>query len=229
MAKKTVWQDDYWLMLMQAYLQKPEGPKPLYSRTMVNLSLELHIPPQALQARMLQLSQLDKPRIERLWNTYGNAPKKLERAVKLLRQMKGFGAANDFYDGVEVEETFERDFRPIVEPATDGAESSLDERITPMMLIIILDLYFQLTPATMVATTPEVQQLAKLMRLKSAEVVQVLDTFQYCDPYLNRGGVIVTPLLSACQQVWQRLGNHDQEELAAYANDLKAYFAPRNE
>ena len=56
MAKNAVWQDDYWLMLMQAYLQKPEGVKPLYSRTMVDLSLELHIAPQALQARMLQLA-----------------------------------------------------------------------------------------------------------------------------------------------------------------------------
>lgn len=227
MAKNAVWQDDYWLMLMQAYLQKPEGVKPLYSRTMVDLSLELHIAPQALQARMLQLANLDKPRIERLWHTYGNNSKKLERAVHLLRQMKGFGAATEFYDGVEVQETFERDFRPIAEPAREGAGQTLEERLTPMMLIIILDLYFQLTPATMVTTTPEVQQLATQMRLKAAEVVQVLETFQYCDPYLNRGAIIVTPLLSACQQVWQRLGNHDQEELSAYANDLKAYFAGR--
>ena len=43
MAKKAVWHDDYWLLLMQAYLQRPVGVKPLYSRKMVELSLELHI------------------------------------------------------------------------------------------------------------------------------------------------------------------------------------------
>ena len=31
MAKNTVWHDDYWLLLMQIYLQKPVGVKPLYS------------------------------------------------------------------------------------------------------------------------------------------------------------------------------------------------------
>ena len=39
MAKNTVWQDDYWLLLMQIYLHKPVGVKPLYSREMVDLSV----------------------------------------------------------------------------------------------------------------------------------------------------------------------------------------------
>ena len=52
MAKNTVWHDDYWLLLMQIFLQKPVGMKPLYSRAMVDLSLELHIAPQVLHSKM---------------------------------------------------------------------------------------------------------------------------------------------------------------------------------
>ena len=43
MAKNSKWQDDYWLLLMQLYLQKPVGLKPMYSRRMVELSLEIHV------------------------------------------------------------------------------------------------------------------------------------------------------------------------------------------
>ena len=43
MAKDSKWQDEYWLLLMQIYLQKPVGLKPMYCRQMVNLSLELHL------------------------------------------------------------------------------------------------------------------------------------------------------------------------------------------
>lgn len=32
MAKYPSWQDEYWLMLMQLYLKRPQGMKPLYSR-----------------------------------------------------------------------------------------------------------------------------------------------------------------------------------------------------
>ena len=66
MAKNTVWQDDYWLLLMQIYLHRPVGVKPLYSREMVELSMELHIAPQVLRKRMLQIASLETPRIERV-------------------------------------------------------------------------------------------------------------------------------------------------------------------
>ena len=39
MAKNSKWQDDYWLLLMQVYLRRPVGVKPLYSRDMVALSM----------------------------------------------------------------------------------------------------------------------------------------------------------------------------------------------
>jgi len=212
MARKSVWQDDYWLLLMQIYLHRPVGVKPLYNREMVNLSLELHITPEALQERMRQIAELQTPRIERIWNTYSKSPSKLSRAVSLLRKMKGFGAAGQFFDGVEVQETFERDFRPLEE----------DSRFIPAMLIMVLNLYFQLTPSTMVTDTPEVGELARLLKLKRSDIVMLLQLYQYCDPYLNRRETIFSPLLLPCQQVWQRFANNDQ--LPLLAKELTAYF-----
>lgn len=214
MAKKAVWHDDYWLLLMEAYLQRPVGVKPLYSKTMVDLSLELHITPESLQTRMQQIATLKTPRVERIWNTYSTNPKRLERAVRLYRSMNGFGAANEFYDGVEVQETFERDFRPLEQ----------DERFTPVMLILILNLYFQLTPQTMVTQTPEVVQLARKLQLKAQDVVEVLDVYQICDPYLERSEVTFSPLLLPCQQIWQRMSDKEPQDLHALATQLSAYF-----
>ena len=214
MSKNAVWQDEYWLMLMQLYLRKPVGPKPLYHRDMVALSMELHIAPQALQSRMQQIARLETPRIERYWQMFSDNPRRLARAVKLLREMKGFGSAGNFYDGVEVQETFEKDFRPLAE----------DNRFMPVMLIMILNLYFQLTPATMVNETPEVQQLARLMKVKAEDVTMVLGVFQYFDPYLNRRDNAASPLLEPCRQIWQRFGNIEPNQLAAHAGELKAYF-----
>ena len=214
MAKNSKWQDEYWLLLLQLYLQKPVGIKPMYSRGMVDLSLELHIAPNVLFNKMCQIANLETPRVERFWELYGNNPKKLKRAVNLLREMWGFNNALEFYDGVETNESFEKDFKPIAE----------DEVLTPMMLILILDLYFRLTPITMVPETPEVQELARMMKLKSAKVADVLEVFQHCDPYLNRKDVTFSPLLIPCQQIWRRFGNANTEDLASYANQLKAYF-----
>ncbi|MBR6840696.1 MAG: hypothetical protein IKM77_00095 [Prevotella sp.] len=214
MAKNSKWQDEYWLLLMQIYLQRPVGMKPMYSRAMVDLSLEIHIAPNILFNKMCQIANLETPRIEHIWESYGTNPRKLARAVSLWREMRGFNNAGEFYEGVETNESFEKDFKPISE----------DEVLTPMMLILILDLYFRLTPITMVPETPEVQELAKLMKLKSAKVADVLEVFQYCDPYLNRRDVTFSPLLLPCQQIWRRFGNANTEDLASYASQLKAYF-----
>ena len=214
MARNVKWSDDYWLLLMQIYLQKPVGIKPMYCRKMVDLSLELHIAPNVLFARMCQIANLETPRIEHIWETYGNNPRKLSRAVRLWREMRGYGHASAFYEGVEINETFERDFRPV---AGEGS-------MTPVMLILILDLYFRLTPQTMVKDTPEVQELARLMKIKSQEVADVMEVFQHCDPYLNRKDVTFSPLLLPCTEVWRRFGNANTEELASYAEQLKEYF-----
>lgn len=214
MSKNSKWQDDYWLLLMQIYLQRPVGIKPMYSKKMVDLSQELHIAPNLLFNKMCQIANLETPRIEHIWETYGNNPRKLARAVSLFREMKGFNNASLFYEGVETNESFEKDFKPVAE----------GEKLTPVMLILILDEYFRLTPITMVAETPEVQQLARLLKLKAQEVVDVLEVFQHCDPYLNRKDVIISPLLAPCQQIWRRFGNAKTEDLASYAKQLKEYF-----
>ena len=214
MARNAKWHDDYWLLVMQAYLRKPVGMKPVYSRQMVELGLELHVDPRLLATKMQEISTLETPRIERIWQSYCDNPRKLARATRLLREMKGFGNADEFYEGVELNETWERDWQPLAE----------DERITPVMLVLVLDLYFQLTPATMVTETPEVQELARLIRIGANEVVELLDVFLHCDPYLNRRDVIFSPLLRPCQAVWQRYGNGSPEELAALAAQLKEYF-----
>lgn len=214
MARNVTWHDDDWLLLMQAYLQKPVGLKPQYSRPMVNLSLELHIPPQVLFAKMCEIAHLQTPRIERIWQTYSTSPRRLARAVQLLRQMKGFGSADTFYDGVTMQESFELDWQPLAE----------NERLTPVMLILILDLYFHLTPITMVAETPEVVELARLIKLKPAEVAEVLDIYQHCDPYLHRRDAATSALTKPCQDVWKRFGNSNLEDLTSYAEQLKEYF-----
>ena len=214
MARKTQWQDDYWLLLMQAYLRRPVGVKPLYSREMVQLGLELHIHPQALLTKMQEIATLETPRVERIWKTYSGNATKLARAARLLREMKGFGRADEFYEGVDLNETWEKDWQPLPE----------NERLMPVMLIMVLDLYFRLTPATMVGETPEVKELAKLLGIGADDVVELLDVFQHCDPYLNRRDVIFHPLLIPCQEIWRRFGNSNVEALASYAEQLKEYY-----
>ena len=63
MAKDQKWQDDYWLLLMQLYLKKPVGIKQMYSKAMVNLSMELHVAPQVLFNKMCEIANLQTPRI----------------------------------------------------------------------------------------------------------------------------------------------------------------------
>lgn len=215
MAKHPQWSDEYWLLLMQLYLKKPVGVKALYSRPMVDLALELHIPPQYLYEQMFRLRTIDTPRMEKLWADYGKNPRRLSRGVKLLRQKLGF--TEDFFEGVEVNETWEKDFKPLV---------FKDKNLTvaPVALIVILDLYFRLTPLTMVGETPEIQELARLLKLKPQQVVEVMEVYQFCDPYLHRSDFLSSPLLKPCQQIWQRFGNDSPQKLAALAAQLREFF-----
>ena len=214
MARKQLWNDDYWLLLMQLYLRKPVGVKPMYSREMVKLSLELHITPQQLYQRLNDIANLETPRIERIWKEYSQNPQRLTRAVRLLREMKGFNSAGDFFEGVAIEETFEVDFRPLAE----------DGRLMPFMLVMILDLYFRLTPITMVVETPEIQELSRLMHVPAKLIVEVLNVYQNLDPYLRRQEQPDSVLLQPCRQVWERYANMDTTQLAEYAEQLSFYF-----
>jgi len=212
--KHPLWSDDYWLLLIQLYLKKPMGVKPIFSKALVDLSLELHIPPSFLYNQLFRLRSIDTPRLKRLWDTYCNSPQKLRRGIKLLRSRMGYGNAGLFYDGVEVNETFELDFKPLEE----------DGRLTPLMLILILDLYFRLTPLTMVEDTPEVIKLAKLMKVTPKLVVQVMEVYQSCDPYLKGKKMTESLLLKPCQLVWNRFGNDNPQRLVALASQMRAYF-----
>ena len=220
MAKIQQWQDDDWLLLMQLYLKKPVGIKPMYSKAAIELCLELHIPPQIVYQKMCAIANLETPRIERIWNEYAQNPRRLARAVKLLRQMKAFGN-DDFYEGVDIQETFETDFHPIAP----------DTVVTPIMLIIILDLYFRLTPITMVVETPEIQDLSRLLKLPAQDIVDIMHIYQQCDPYLKphprplsfREGSLES-ITSACQAQWRQYGNGDPTALAEYASKLKEYY-----
>ena len=214
MARNSQWSDEYWLLIMQLYLRKPVGVKPLYDKRTIETSIELHIQPDEIFRRMCSLANMDTPSVERLWEKYGNNPNKLQREVKLLRKMNGFSNAETFYKDVEIKETFEKDFKPLDE----------QPELQPVMLIMILDLYFRLTPITMVPETPEIIELGKLMNVKPSVIAEVMDVLQYCDPYLNREDFIINPLLVECQKIWNRFGNMEPEKLEAFANQLKDYF-----
>ena len=118
MGKSSNWSDDYWLLLLQLYLRKPVGVKPVYNRAMVGLAMELHIHPQVLFGKLCQIATLQTPRIERIWERYSDNPRRLNRAVRLLREMKGYGHADEFYEGVEVNESFEKDFKPVADDSS---------------------------------------------------------------------------------------------------------------
>lgn len=214
MTTHPLWTDECWLPLMKLYLRRPEGVKPMFSRGMVELSLELHIPPQFLYEQMFRLRRPDTPRLRRLCERYAGNPKRLGRDINTLRHMRGFSTDGGFYDGVALNETFEKDFRPI--PGHDG--------IQPVTLIVVLDLYFRLTPITMVAETPEVVELARLTHLKASVIVDILAAFQACDPYLQRPRPADATLYAACRDVWQRYGNGSPQQLASLAAQLREYF-----
>ena len=61
MAIHPLWTDDYWLLIMQLYQKSPAGVKSEYSRSMVELALELHIPPKTLQEQMEALKERTTP------------------------------------------------------------------------------------------------------------------------------------------------------------------------
>jgi len=215
MAKQSQWYDEYWLLIMQLYLRKPLGIKPRYSRESIDLCLELHIYPKLLFERMCMLANIETPMVEILWEKYCNNPSRLSKMVRRFREMNGFNNAEEFYKDVEINETFEKDFKPINEDFG---------QLTPMMLILILDLYFKLTPITMVVETPEIINLGKVIKIKPETLVDVMDVFQHCDPYLHRNDIIITPLLQPCQNIWKRYGNEALDKLGKFAEELMEYF-----
>ena len=58
MAKKSNWNDDYWLLVVQLYLKKPVGLKPLYSKSMIDLCSEIHVSPSEVFSKMEAIDKL---------------------------------------------------------------------------------------------------------------------------------------------------------------------------
>lgn len=216
MAYHPLWSNEYWLLLLQLYMKKPIGIKPVYFHGLVSLALEIHIDPAFLHEQMFYLRQSERPSIKKLWDEYGKHPKKLEQKTALIRKEYGFSFPDKFFKNVEIKETWEKDFRPI-NNKTD---------ITPATLIMILNLYFQLTPVTMVSETPEIEDLSHLISISTDKIIQIMHIFQYCDPYLNRHILtkIDSPLLEPCQDIWNRFGNKDPRALYTLSLELKNYF-----
>lgn len=214
MATHPLWSDDYWLLIMQLYNKKPVGVKSEYSHPVVELGIEIHIPPKTITEHMRTLERHNTPSLQRIWDNYADNPRRLTRDVKRLRQMAGFGDSGLFYDGVETTLPFERDYRPI-DQTTD---------ITPVMLVIILSLYFELTPNTMVSETPEVLDMANLLGIKPEEIVNILNIYQTFDPILKRKPLPQSPLNDEAHRIWQRFYNEQPEQLENTVEKLKIYF-----
>lgn len=213
MANHPLWSDDYWLLLMQLYQKKPVGVKSEYSHPVVELGIELHIPPKTIYEQMRVLERQATPSLQRLWTTYADNPRRLARDVKRLRQMAGFGDSGLFYEGVATTQPFERNYRPV--------DSSTC--LTPVMLTIIMSLYFELTPNTMVSETPEVLDMASMLGIKPEEIVNVLNIYQTFDPILKREPLPPTPLNNEAQQIWQCYYNQP-EQLQNTVKKLKQYY-----
>lgn len=68
------------------------------------------------------------------------------------------------------------------------------------------------------------KEMAKTLKLAPATVVEILDVFQFCDPYLNRDDLMISPLLLPCQEIWTRYGNDNPNKLSSLAAQLHEYF-----
>jgi len=163
---------------------------------------------------MVTLDKRESASLQQLWKRFATHQKQLSHEVQTMREMRGFNHPEQFYEGVSKAETWQTDFRPL----------EVDSTLTPLHLIIILDLYFRLTPITMVSDTPEIKELASLLALKPEKVADVMCVFQLCDPYLSRLAFEVSDLFSACHDVWQRYGNLGPNVLAREAALMKEYF-----
>lgn len=134
MATHPLWNDDYWLLVLQLYLKRPTGVKAVYAREAVDLAMELHLPPQFIHQQLQEMDRRDRLVLQLVWKTYAQKPRRLAKDIARLRKMKGFGCEQAFYEGVEVRNTFEDFFLPLTE----------DHELKPVMLVLVLDLYFRL-------------------------------------------------------------------------------------
>lgn len=218
MSTHPLWSDQYWPLVIKLYLTPPVGVKDEYSRAVVDLALFLHIPPAHLRERMEEADHPATPSLRRMRALYEANTRRLNRDVKQLRQMAGFGSAGAFYEGVQADESFERHFRPVAD----------DTPFTPAMLVMVLDLYYQLVPHTMTVHTPEVVELARHLRVTPTEVRQALHAFLAIDPGVptrERDVTVPASLANAAADIWRQCDDGDMDKAAAMARRFTPYFS----
>lgn len=213
-----MWTNDLWPLVIKAYLSAPTGPKSNCSRPVVDLAMQLHMKPADIVDRLKTVDAHKNPMVERLLVHYQAHPKKLKRDAERLAAMSGFGNSGAFYDGVDTAEAgFERFYRPI-----DGTS------FTPAMLTILLNLYFRLVPATMVATTPEVIDMAHRTQLTVDQVLEVLHTFLYVDPCAKSRTddalAEFAPITRLCRETWRTHDDGNPMLVAEEAEKFLQYY-----
>lgn len=213
-----LWNDEYWPLVIQLYFTRPAGVKAMYSKGVVHLGMELHIPPAYIHERLQEVDNPLLPSVQRLKALYQGNTRRLNRDAKTLRQMAGFGSAGAFYEGVMTDTRFERFFRPVAD----------DTCFTPAMLTLVLNLYFQLVPDTMTALTPEVTHLARHLHVTPQQVVTALHAFLAADPCVprRRNALPLPPSLAqAAKTLWQHYDNGNPDKVTEAAGKYGAYFS----
>ena len=188
---------------------------------MYALALELHIHPSILYKKMFMIRQPQTPTLRHLTESLCNNTRKLRKTCRQLRDIINMGKGSTFYDDVETNETFELDFRPVNAPTAQIMRRPL---FTPAMLIIILDLYFRLIPSTMTTETPDVRDVADLLDIDPGNVVDILEIYQYCDPFMRHTDTLMDPMLPPCHKIWERYSEKDPTLLSSTAKQLREYF-----
>ena len=89
-------------------------------------------------------------------------------------------------------------------------------------LILALSVYFQLPFGKLHRTTPEVQELARLIGRNDSSAAIRLVNFAACDPYIINSGRTGMPAgIPVCQPIWDEFAN-DRERLFCEAQRIKA-------
>ena len=77
MATHPLWNDDYWLLVLQLYLKRPTGVKAVYAREAVDLAVELHLPPPFIHQQLQEMDRRDRLVLQLVWKTYAQKPRRL--------------------------------------------------------------------------------------------------------------------------------------------------------
>ena len=71
-----------------------------------------------------------------------------------------------------------------------------------------------------------IDEVLKAMTIeeKAKLIVEVLQIYQFLDPYLRRQEQPDSALVQPCSHIWERYANIETTQLAEYAEQLSNYF-----